>query len=346
VASKDQKTFKPTQRRKREARREGQNAKSQEVAVAFTMVSLLVGFRLIGPPAADAVASRARSIFANAGTLEFDHVATLVIGMLGFALVPFLAMSIVSGFVAGVSQVGFTVAPKAAKPKWSNLSLKKGIERFKPAKMGWEMARVVLKLGLLGLILWEPLTTWVPNLAAPLGLGSSLQILSNGIWDLIARAAFLAVLIAGIDYAVNKRRTLREIKMTRQEMKEELKHSEGDPTLKSRRRSRHQQLSRNRMIAEVGHADVLLTNPTRLAVALKYSADDPAPRVVAKGSGKFAKRLRAEARRHGVPVIEDKPLARSLFRIVKVGGWIPADLFEAVAAVLAVVYRRRGKVVA
>jgi flagellar biosynthetic protein FlhB len=346
VASKEQKKFKPTQRRKREARRSGQNARSSEVPVAFTMLSLLIGFQLVAPPAARVVADGSRTIFGAAGTLEFHEVATLVMGMLGFALLPFLAMSLVAGFVAGVSQVGFTVAPKAAKPKWKNLSIKKGIERFKPARMGWELVRSVAKLGLLTLILWEPLTSWIPLLAAPIGIGASLEILSNGIWDLIARAAFLAVLIAGVDFAVNKRRTLQEIRMTREEMKEELKHAEGDPTLKSRRRARHQALSRNRMIAQVGRADVLLTNPTRLAVALRYDTDDPAPKVLAKGSGRFATALRAEARRHGVPVIEDKPLARALFRLVEVGGWIPAQLFEAVAAVLAVVYRRRGRVVA
>lgn len=346
MAKNDQKTEKPTPRRKREAKREGQNAKSPEVAVAFSLITAFFAVRLIGPSAADAIMSRSRMLFANAAVLPGGEVGSLVVGMLVVALVPFLAVSLVAGVSSGVAQVGFTFAPKAAKPKLSNLSPKKGIERFKPAKAGWELGRTVLKLGLLALIMWEPLTSWVPQLAAPIGLSASLSILASGVWDLLARAAVLAVLIGGMDFAFNKRRTNRELRMTRQEMKEEMKHAEGDPTLRSRRRRRHQELSRNRMIAEAGNADVLLTNPTRLSVALVYESGESAPRVVAKGSGKLAKRLRREARRNGVPVIEDKPLARSLFRIVGVGALVPAELFEAVAAVLAVAYRRRGRVIA
>jgi flagellar biosynthetic protein FlhB len=346
VAKTDQKTEKPTQKRKRDARREGTVAKSPEVAVAFSLVTALFAMRLIGPSAVDGIMTRSRVLLAHADSLPSGEVGSLALGMIMVALVPFLAVAVVSGLSSGIAQVGFTVATKAAKPKFSNLSPKKGLERFKPAKMGWELVRNVIKLALLGLIMWEPLTSWVPNLAAPLGLANSLEILSSGVWGLLARAAFLAVLIAAVDYGVNKRRTMREMKMSRQDLKQEMKSAEGDPTMRSRRRRRHQELSRNRMIAMVGTADVLLTNPTRLAVALVYHSGEPAPTVIAKGSGKMAKRLREEARRNGVPVIEDKPLARTLFRLVQVGGLVPTQLFEAVAAILAVAYRRRRRAIA
>jgi flagellar biosynthetic protein FlhB len=132
------------------------------------------------------------------------------------------------------------------------------------------------------------------------------------------------------------------MKMSKQELKEEYKSSEGDPMVRSARRQRAREMSRNRMIFDVGIADVVVTNPTRLAIALKYEDDEPAPRVVAKGANKLAAKIRAEARRNGVPVIEDKPLARALFRRIKIGHFIPGNLFEAVAAVLAVAYRRKA----
>ena len=131
--------------------------------------------------------------------------------------------------------------------------------------------------------------------------------------------------------------------MSKQELKEEYKSSEGDPMVRSARRQRAREMSRNRMIFDVATADVVVTNPTRLAIALKYEDDEPAPRVVAKGANRLAAKIRTEARRNGVPVIEDKPLARALFRRIKIGHFIPGNLFEAVAAVLAVAYRRKAR---
>jgi flagellar biosynthetic protein FlhB len=163
------------------------------------------------------------------------------------------------------------------------------------------------------------------------------------VWQIVLRAAALASVIAASDYAVTRFRHNKEMKMTKQEMREEHKTSEGDPMVRSQRRQRAREMSRNRMIFDVGNADVVVTNPTRLAIALKYEPDELAPRIIAKGSNKIAAKIRAEARRNGVPLIENKPLARALFRKVKVGGFVPANLFEAVAAVLAVAYRRRPR---
>jgi flagellar biosynthetic protein FlhB len=163
------------------------------------------------------------------------------------------------------------------------------------------------------------------------------------VWAIVIRAAGLAIVIAGADYTVTRFRHNKEMKMTKQEMREEFKTSEGDPHVRAARRQRAREMSRNRMIFDVANADVVVTNPTRLAIALKYEPDEVAPRIVAKGANKIAAKIRAEARRNGVPLIENKPLARSLYRRVKVGGFVPANLFEAVAAVLAVAYRRRPR---
>lgn len=346
MSRKDGRTEKPTPRRKREARRRGQQARSQEVPVAFSLFASALALRLLAPGAFDVVISRSTEIFSRAGVgLGGTQVLDSIVAMLAGALLPFLAVAVVAAVSAGVSQVGFTVAPKAAKPKLENLSPRKGLRRFKPSVMGWELLTSSIKLGLLAVIVWEPLFTWVRRLASPMPLGESLRLTGGQVWGLLMRAVLLAVLVAGADYAVNRRRTNAELRMTKHEVKEELRHQEGDPMVRARRRRRHLELSRNRMIRDVAAADVVVTNPTRLAVALVYGVADPAPRVVAKGAGKVADRIKSEARRAGVTVVEEKPLARALFRTVPVGQHVPSALFEAVAVVLAVAYRRRRRTV-
>jgi flagellar biosynthetic protein FlhB len=143
------------------------------------------------------------------------------------------------------------------------------------------------------------------------------------------------------DYLVTRVRTKRSLRMTRRELLQEHKEMEGDPLVRMQRRRRHRELSRNRMIADVATADVVITNPTHLAVALRYRPGEPAPRVVAKGAGRLAQRIRRVAYRHGILVREDPPLARAIYGRCRVGQFIPPALYEAVAIVLAVAYRRR-----
>ncbi|MGA9596399.1 MAG: EscU/YscU/HrcU family type III secretion system export apparatus switch protein [Acidimicrobiia bacterium] len=338
------KTEKPSERRKRDARQEGRVAKSQEVGVALSMIMLVLAIRFMAPPAAGAITERVRSILSVAGTgtiqpqLQGDVLAMLLVG-----LVPFLVAAVVFGIAGGVAQVGFTIAPKAAKPKLSNLSLKKGLNRFKASVFMWELVKAVGKVGLLVAFIWGPLMAWMDRLGEPLGIIDAISFTGDQVWAIVLRAAGLAVVIAGADYAVTRVRHNKEMKMTKQEMREEFKRSEGDPMVRSARRQRAREMSRNRMIFDVANADVVITNPTRLAIALKYEPDEPSPRIVAKGANRIAAKIRAEARRNGVPLVENKPLARTLYRRVKLGGFVPANLFEAVAAVLAVAYRRRPR---
>lgn len=342
--SSQDKTEKPTEKRKRDARREGRVPKSQEVGVALSMVLLVLAMRLLAPGAATGIATRTRDVLSISGSgVIAPEVGSAALGMVVVGLLPFLFAATLLGIAGGVGQVGFTLAPKAAKPKLSNLSLKKGLNRFKPSVFIWELVRAVMKIGLLVALIWGPMGAWIDRLGEPLGLMEAVTFTGDQVWVIIVRATALAVVIAGSDYAVTRHRQNKELKMTKQELKEEYKSSEGDPLVRHARRQRAREMSRNRMIFDVANADVVVTNPTHLAIALKYGSDDPAPRVVAKGAGKLAARIRAEARRNGVLVIENKPLARTLFRRIRVGHFIPATLFEAVAAVLAVAYRRRAR---
>jgi flagellar biosynthetic protein FlhB len=344
VSRSQDRTEKPTERRKRDAKREGRVAKSQEVGVALSMILLVLSIRFIAPGTASELVAHTRSLFALSGRATIGpEVVAQTTGMLAIGLLPFLLAAFVLGLAGGVGQVGFTLAPKAAKPKLSNLSLKRGLNRFKPSVFGWELIRTALKLGLLVALIWGPMRAWIGRLGEPLGLGEAVGFTGDQVWLLVLRAAALALVIAAADYTVNRYRNSKELKMTKQEMKEEYKRSEGDPMVRQARRQRAREMSRNRMIFDVAHADVVVTNPTRLAIALEYDPDEPAPRVVAKGSNKLAARIKAEARRNGVAVIENKPLARALFRRTRIGQFVPGALFEAVAAVLAVAYRRRAR---
>jgi flagellar biosynthetic protein FlhB len=308
------------------------------------MVLLVLALRFIAPSAATAIAGRARALLSISGSGVIEpEVGSHAIGMIVVGLLPFLLAATVLGIAGGVGQVGFTLAPKAAKPKLSNLSIKKGLNRFKPNVFIWELLRTAAKIGLLVAFIWGPLQAWIDRLGEPLGIVDAMAFTGDQVWQIVIRAAGLALVIAASDYAVNRYRTGKELKMTKQELKEEFKSSEGDPMVRSARRQRAREMSRNRMIYDVATADVVVTNPTRLAIALKYDDSEPAPRVIAKGANKLAARIRAEARRNGVPVIENKPLARSLYRRIRLGQYIPANLFEAVAAVLAVAYRRRAR---
>ncbi len=339
-----EKTEKPTERRKREARREGRQPRSQEVGVLVSLAGLLIAMRALAPAAADVLRLRTASILRSTATASLetpigDHVVAMLVG----GLLPFLGVASFLAVAGGVAQVGFTLAPAAAKPKLSHLSLKKGLNKFKPSVFGWELARTALKLGLLVAIVWEPVNRWMTRLGEPLGLGEALGVTGEQVWVLAMRATVLAAVIAAADYSVTRFRASREMKMSKQELKEEMKHSEGNPLIRSVRRRRAMEISRNRMIADVAGADVVVTNPTHLAVALRYHEGEAAPRVVAKGANRLAAKIRREAYRAGVTVLEDRPLARALYRKVKIGHFVPSALFEAVATVLAVAYRRRRR---
>lgn len=340
----DNRTEKPTPRRMRQARDEGQAfTRSQEVGIAFSLLGMVLSLRMLAPGVFERLADDTRHLL-RAGSYP-DPLAVVterVGGMFATALIPFLITALVVGLVAGVSQTGVVFVPKAAKPRLKNLSLRRGLEKLKPSRALWDVARSAVKIGLLLAMSWATIDAWTAQVRSRAGFGESLAATAEQAWGLIGRVALLALAVAVGDYAINRYRTQKGLKMTRSDVKRDMKDSDGDPMVRMRRRRLAAEMSRNRMIGEVGYADVVVANPTHIAVALRYLPDDPAPRVVARGAGKFAERIKTTARRHGVMVTEDRPLARALFKACRPGQFIPADLYEAVAVVLAAAYRRRG----
>lgn len=344
MSQKDGRTEKATPQRKRKARDEGQVARSQEVAVAGSFLALVGTLAIAGPTMVDRAMGELRTTLATIGSTDALAASGGRALSLFFVLAgPFMVAAVITGTAAGVAQVGIKFNPKLAKPKGKNLSLKRGAEKLKPSVASWELVRSMIKIGAVVAVVWPTMSAWRTHLANDRSLAGAIERLTGAYGGIIIRAAMLAVLIAAADYAYQYKRTANKMKMKREEIKREFRDSEGDPYQKAARRKRQTELSRNRMLQDVATADALVANPTHLVVALRYDPGEGAPRVVAKGSDLLADKLKTIARRHGVPITTDVPLARALFRQCRVGQHVPAALYEAVAVVLAAAYRRSGR---
>jgi flagellar biosynthetic protein FlhB len=342
------KTEQPTAKRKRDARRDGNLARSTEV-VAWTQM-LAAAFLV---PACLGLGTRSiRGVMLQVGVLvsrpDLDAALALagraVTGGL-LAIAPLALGMVAIGLLGNFAQTGFAFSGKALRPKFERISPKKGLKRLFSPHSAWEAGKAVLKLAVLTAVAWPG----VAQLGTALGTGGRIpsgQVLAavaSATMSLLRTTAVAGLVLAALDYGFQRRRVRKGVMMTRQEVKDEYRQSEGDPMIRSRIRQRQMEVSRNRMMAAVAGADVIVVNPTHIAVALEYRADLGAPRVVAKGQGFIAQRIREEAEKNNVPIVRDVPLARTLHSACKLGQAIPAELYEAVARLLAFVFSlKRG----
>ena len=340
-------TEKGTARRRAEARDKGQVTRSDEVNAAIVM---LAGVSLILAAAGHMSAVMGRNatyLFGQAHVLRVDDssaLTTLAGGNLRVmleALAPLLIGVFVAGAGANLMQIGFHVrtGPLGFDP--GRLNPISGLKRFFGKRIGFDLLKNILKIALIGLLAWGAIRSVTWDLAASplLSLAGITHLGRVAFAKLLYRLlAFLAILALG-DWIFQKWQYEENIKMSRQEVKQEHKDLDGDPEIKARVRHIQFEASRRRMLADVHRADVIVTNPDHFAVALRYAPGEAAPRVLAKGRDRLAQTIKRLAREARVPVLENKPLARSLYRTVKVGAFIPESLFQAVAEVLAYVYR-------
>ncbi|HYD84009.1 MAG TPA: EscU/YscU/HrcU family type III secretion system export apparatus switch protein [Opitutus sp.] len=343
----DQKTEQPTEKKLSEAMDRGQFARSQELSVLFLLAGFLgvLGFTLktASRDVADyavGMFSRFASIPVERDTINIQLGEALLIS--GRALAPMLLACVAAALVAGGIQSGFRMSPNAIRFKPEGLDPIAGFGRIfnKSAfvKAGVDLLKLVaigtaLYLGARGLM-FDPLFS-APVEAAYLG-----QFLSNATIVFVSRLIFALGVVTAISYGYEKFKTGRELMMTKQEVKDEAKNAEGNAMAKGAMRRMARRLMQKQMLSAVPTADVVVTNPTHFAVALKYErGKDQAPVILAKGENRFAQRIKALAAEHGVPTVENKPVARLLFAMGKVGDTIPAELYQAVAGILAVVYR-------
>ena len=341
------KTEKPTPKRKKEARREGRVAKSQEL-MAWT--SVLAGSILIKSTAHSA-AELSRRLMTHMGYAITQADIGLGMKLLGEGLAGYLVTTAPMmlglmgiGIVGNLAQTGWAGTTKKLKPDFKKLNPAKGLKRmFSPASI-WEAGKSALKVGILGILAYRTIVGVMPKLldAGQLRINAVIGVVGNEAMLFIRHVAMLGLVLAAADYAYQRHKVAKSMKMTKQEVKDEARQSEGDPHVKGQIRARQRKMSRLRMMAEVASADAVVVNPTHVAVAIKYDPTRGAPRVVAKGADSVATKIREEAEKHRVPMVEDIPLARTLFRVCELGDEIPADLYEAVARLLAFIFSLRA----
>lgn len=338
------KTEKPTAKRRREARKKGQIARTPELGQWLTVLMLSV---LIGPAAKYEI-SAWRQIMV--GCLQSISAPTpnlarrlLESGMRqAFVSVALLgAVVLLVSYAAQVAQGGFVMSAHGLKPRLDKLNLLKGLQGLFGPRTLWQGAKMLLKSSVVALLCYSAVKSVMPLIGGYMPIATILDVVHTSATSLLRNVALAALVLAGADYAIVRRRTERDMKMSKQEIKDEHKQSEGDPLVRSAIRARQLAAARNRMIADVVNADVLLVNPTHIAIALRYDPSEGAPRIVARGAGAIAARIRERAELARIPTVHDVPLARALYRSCEVGQEIPRELFAAVAQVLAFVISRR-----
>jgi flagellar biosynthesis protein FlhB len=262
----------------------------------------------------------------------------------GWMSVPVMLVTFVTGLLASVAQVGMYVTFDPLTPNWERINPIKGFGRLFSAQGLVEAVKAFLKIGVVVLVVYYFIKSQAPMAGnyLSLSLPESTSLTLTSLGRLFLTLAFSLLVLSILDYAFQKYQLEKQMKMTKREAKDEFKLREGDPLIKSRIRSVQRRLASRRMMDAVPKADVVVTNPTHLAVALKYDpAEMHAPKVVAKGAGVIAQKIKEIARFHRIPCVENKPLARALFKELDINDYIPRDLYKAVAQVLAYVYRLR-----
>ncbi|MFI5377750.1 MAG: flagellar biosynthesis protein FlhB [Tepidisphaerales bacterium] len=349
----DDKTEAPTPRRREEAREQGQVVRSQDLIAAAMILGFLLLLQGFGPGligALRAVTERLLSadVFSNVRAGPIDPTAAHLIGNVGVALLPILLGAMTLGVFLNIAQVGFLISFERIQLNLGVLNPLQGFSRVFAGGRGLvHLVMNLLKVGLVLAVAWtavrgrlgQIVTLQQLDYLSAFGLGMSL------VFSIALRISSLLLALAALDYAWERFNHERKLRMTKQEIKEEMRHMEGDPKIKQRRRAIAIQLVNKRLKKDVPTADVVVTNPTHFAVALKYdSGAMHAPRVVAKGADFMAKRIRELAIEAGVPIIERAPLARALYRTCDVGDEIPEQFYAAVAEILAYVYELTGKI--
>jgi flagellar biosynthetic protein FlhB len=343
-----EKTEQPTQQRLKKAKREGQIGRSQDLGAWFGMLAASIMLpRTLGTAMdhAEELMTRVPAVIADPEPSKAFGMLRDALSGIAWAVLPLALTLMAVGVAAAGAQGGIRVATKLFVPKFSRLNPLPGIKKMLGPQALWEGAKALIKTSVLALVLYSTTKDTIPVLmnAGQLPLPSLLAVVKDATIGLIRAAAGAGIVMAAADYFVVRRRTNKQLRMSKDEVKQENKNSEGDPMVKAQIRSRQMAMARNRQMADVPTADVVLVNPTHVAVALRYEATKGAPRVVAMGQGPIATKIRELAAEHRVPMVQDVPLARALYGSCEVGAEISADFYGSVAKVLAFVMSLKAR---
>lgn len=346
-----EKTEAPTPRKREEARQEGNVAKSQDLTAAVAMFGAMLLLGVLGMQLFGGMRLLVRAALGGEWAINVTTTDDVMAGLTSSAYVAMrITLPIVLGLlvvtvIANLLQVGFLISGKAIIPRFSKLSPIKGTKNLFSGRAAMRLVMSLLKVGIvIGVSAWAIIEDF-PLLLTLIHLspGAILAAASYVVWIIALKISAVLVLLAIFDFLYQKWQHEEDLKMSKQDVKEEMRSMEGDPQIKRRRSEVARQLAMQRMGQAVPQADVVVTNPTHYAVALKYDDSMAAPKVVAKGADYMAMRIRQLAVANDVPIVERPPLARALYRTVEVGQEIPEKFFSAVAEILAYVYRLKGK---
>lgn len=353
-----EKTEEPTAKKLEDARKEGQVAKSREIAnglgilALFLVLQLWVGnmgksfmelFELIYTRIPDTVALVGNSVPEAAMNNMFQHAITLVIKI----VLPIFLVGFVVAFISDYMQVKWKPTSKPLKPKFNKLNPVSGFKKIFSSNAIVELIKSIAKILIIFYVSYSFLKDKGEQLFLlyDLELMPAVILIGDTVVGLGIRIAVVYMILAMADFAYQKFKFHKDMKMTKQEVKEEYKNQEGNPEIKGKIRQRMREVSQRRMMQSLPQADVVITNPTHYAVAIKYDQEEaPAPVVIAKGEDYLAQKIKEVARENNVEIVENKPLARMLYANVDIGAQIPPELYQAVAEVLAFVYHAKGKI--
>ncbi|TWT86504.1 Flagellar biosynthetic protein FlhB [Pseudobythopirellula maris] len=346
-----EKSFEATQHRKDKAREQGQVPYSQDLGSALLLIVGAGLMRMLGGGVSNYFANLTTRYLGEPISLRADEQqlvsqANELLEQTGAVMLPFLGLLLLAGVATSILQVGFLFVPERLQPDIGRINPLKGFGRIfssqGAAKLGFGLFKVLIVAAVSVAVLWSRQSQVLE--AAALDTMALATLLFNTGFETMFWVGFALLVLALADFAFQKWKHSQDLMMTAQEMKEEMKNLQGNPEVAARRRQVQRQMALNRIGSEVPKADVVVTNPTELAIAISYDPETMAsPVVVAKGADNLAARIRRLALEHDVPVVERKPLARLLYKEVDIGHPVPSESFAAVAEVLAYVYQLKGK---
>ncbi|OCL27101.1 flagellar biosynthesis protein FlhB [Orenia metallireducens] len=343
-----EKTEKATPKKRSEARKEGQVAKSKELSSAFTLLFSFLMLSFWFKYMLHEIITFTNKIFMNYFEMELsiNNFHTLLIEVIVFIakiVAPLLLVSALVGVAVSYIQVGFLYTPKVLIPKFSKLNPLKGIKQIMFSKRSLvELIKSIMKITIVVSIAYSTIKKVAGkfSMLTNSSWASSLNLIGDTAYSLATKISAVFIILGIADFMYQKWQHEEDLKMSKQEVKQERENAEGKPEVKSKRRQKQQEMAMSRMMQDIPDASVVITNPTHFAVAIKFEMDEmDVPIVVAKGQDELALRIKEVAKENNVEIVEEKPLARALYRLVDVGEEIPLDLYQAVAEVLAYVYQ-------
>lgn len=341
---KSTKTEKPSAKRLRDARKRGEIPKSPDLVIAIS----LLAFALVLEPMWERVTGQLINYLT--ATLEHVHqykvafetlpqIALQSVAMLFILAGPFMALAVLIGLVANLMQTGLLFSMTPIKPNLKKINPMAGMKNFFSMTALVNLGKTLLKFIVVTFIGYQAYRNAIPTIVnlSTVGPQKVLFFILNFTHDIALQVAIILLCLALVDYMYQRYSFHKNLRMTKQEVKDEFKQNEGDPQIKSKRRAQYQRMLYN-SVAKVKDATVVVTNPTHFAIAIKYDASVGVPMVLAKGADEIAQKMKAEAKRLDIPMVENRPVARALYKDVEPGDFIPAEMFEAVAGIIAIVY--------